>query len=87
MNLQNVLLLSGEISIKYIVNTVKRSNGIGITYVTAAGCRPEIPILTFMLTGDSHWSGYASGRYGNSVRDGYRIPFYLGWARTHLTER
>ena len=58
-----------------------------LTYVTAAGCGPVIPVLTFVLTGDVHWSGYVSGHYGNSVRDGYRILFYLGQACTHLTER
>ena len=57
------------------------------TCVTAAGCGPVISIFIFMLTGDIHWSGYASGHYGDSVRDGYRILFYLGRARTHLTER
>ena len=55
--------------------------------VTAAGCRPVIPVLTFVLTGDVHRSGYASGHYGDSVRDGYRILFYLGWAHTNLTKR
>ena len=36
-------------------------------YVTAAGCGPVIPILTFVLTGDVHRSVYASGHYGDSV--------------------
>ena len=47
-------------------------------YVTAVGCGPVIPVLTFVLTGDVHWSVYMLGHYGNSVRDGYRILFYLG---------
>ena len=47
-------------------------------YVTAAGCGLVIPVLTFVLTGDIHQSGYASGRYGNSVQDGYRILFTWG---------
>ena len=51
------------------------------------GCGPVIPVLTFVLTGDVHRSGYMSGRYSDLVRDGYRILFYLGWARTNLTER
>ena len=46
--------------------------------VTAAGCGPVIPVITFVLTGDVHWSVYASGRYGNLVGDGYRILFILG---------
>ena len=57
------------------------------TCVTAAGCGLVIPILTFMLTDDIHRSGYASGHYGDSVWDCYRILFYLGRACTHLTER
>ena len=44
----------------------------------AAGCGPVIPILTFMLTSDDHRSGYTSGRYGDSVWDGYRILFTWG---------
>ena len=44
----------------------------------AAGYGPVIPVFTFVLTGDDHWSGYASGRYGDSVRDGYRILFTWG---------
>ena len=31
-----------------------------------------------MLTGDDHRSGYVSGRYGDSVQDGYRILFTWG---------
>ena len=53
----------------------------------AVGCGPVIPVLTFVLTGDVHQSGYASGHYSNSVRDGYRILFYLGRAGTNLIER
>ena len=67
-----------------IINTFM---GSLFTYVTAVGCGPVIPVLTFMLTGDIHQSGYVSGRYGNLVWDGYRILFYLGRACTHLTER
>ena len=46
--------------------------------VTAVGCGPVIPVITFVLTGDIHRSVYASGHYGDSVRDGYRILFMLG---------
>ena len=46
--------------------------------VTAVGCGPVGPILTFMLTGDTHRSVYVSGCYGDSVRDGYRILLILG---------
>ena len=60
---------------------------IGTNSVMAVGCGPVIPVLTFVLSGDIHWSGYTSGHYGDSVRDGYRILFYLGWAHTHLTKR
>ena len=49
-----------------------------ILCVTAAGSGPVVPVLTFVLTSDDHWSGYASGRYGDSVRDGYRILFTWG---------
>ena len=31
-----------------------------------------------MLTGDDHRSGYVLGRYGDSVRDDYRILFTWG---------
>ena len=44
-------------------------------YVTAAGCGPVIPILTFVLTGDVHRSVYASGRYSDSV---------LGWLQNTI---
>ena len=44
-------------------------------YVTAAGCGPVIPILTFVLTGDVHQSVYASGHYGDSV---------LGWLQNTI---
>ena len=50
----------------------------GVVYVTAAGCRPVIPVITFVLAGDIHRPVYALGRYGNSVWDGYRILFILG---------
>ena len=42
-------------------------------YVTAAGCGPVIPVIIFMLAGDVHRPVYMSGRYGDSVQDGYRI--------------
>ena len=55
--------------------------------VMAVGCGPVIPILTFVLTSDVHRSGYMSGRYSDSVWDGYRILLYLGWACTNLIKR
>ena len=58
-----------------------------IIYYICHGCGLVIPILTFVLTGGVHRSVYASGHYGDSVRDGYRILFYLGQACTNLTER
>ena len=47
-------------------------------YVTAAGCGPVIPVITFVLTGDVHRPVYALGHYSDLVRDGYRILFTLG---------
>ena len=44
----------------------------------AAGCGPVIPVITFVLAGDIHWPVNASGCYGDSVWDGYRILFILG---------
>ena len=49
-----------------------------VSRMRAAGCGPVIPVITFVLTGDIHRSVYALGRYGNLVRDGYRILFILG---------
>ena len=54
------------------------TNGSAVTYVRAVGCGPVIPVTTFVLTGDIHWSVYSSGRYSDSVWDGYRILFILG---------
>ena len=34
--------------------------------------------VTFVLTSDIHQSVYASGHYGDSVQDGYRILFIRG---------
>ena len=48
----------------------------------AAGCRPVIPVITFVLAGDIYRPVYALGRYGDSVRDGYRILFILGGRHT-----
>ena len=45
---------------------------------TAVGCGPVIPVITFVLTSDVHWSVYALGCYSDSVWDGYRILFVLG---------
>ena len=47
------------------------------------GCGPVIPVITFVLTGDVHWPVYASGHYGDSVWDGYRILFILGGVGIH----
>ena len=46
--------------------------------VMAAGGRPVKPVVTFVLAGDVHWLVYASGHYGDSVRDGYIILFIIG---------
>ena len=54
-----------------------------LSRLRAVGCGLVIPVLTFMLTGDDHRSGYMSGCYGNSVWDGYRILFT--WGRHALT--
>ena len=52
--------------------------GIHVSRLRAVGCGLVIPVITFMLTSDVHRSVYASGRYGDSVWDGYRILFILG---------
>ena len=46
------------------------------------GCGPVIPVSTFVQAGISDWPVYASGHYGDSVWDGFRILFILG-AGTH----
>ena len=46
--------------------------------VMAAGGRPVKPVVTFVLAGDVHWPVYMSGRYSDSVQDGFRIQFILG---------
>ena len=51
-------------------------------YVTAAGCRPVIPVSTSVWAGVSDRPVYMSGHYGDSVRDGSRILLIL-WAGTH----
>ena len=48
----------------------------------AAGCGLVIPILTFVLTGDVHWSVYTSGRYGDSV-PGWLQNTILLWMGTY----
>ena len=55
-----------------------------VIYVTAVGCGLVIPVSTFVWAGVSDWPGYTSGRYGDSIRDGYRILLLLlgGYALT-----
>ena len=48
----------------------------------AAGCGPVRPIVTFVLTSETHWSVYVSGHYCDSVQDGYRILLIL-WVGMH----
>ena len=50
------------------------------------GCGPVIPVSTFVWVGVSDRPVYVSGRYGDSVRDGYRILLIL-WAGTHSPHR
>ena len=53
--------------------------GNRLLYVSQfADCGPVIPIVSFVLAGDIHWPVYVSGRYSDSVQDGYRILFLLG---------
>ena len=44
-----------------------------LTYDTAGGGGPVIPISTFVWASVGNRPEYASGRYSNSVWDGYRI--------------
>ena len=46
--------------------------------VTAAGCGAVIPVSTFVWAGVGHRPVYVSGRYSDSVWDGFRILFILG---------
>ena len=47
------------------------------TYVTAAGCGPVIPVSNSMWAGVGDWPVNVSGRYGDSVWDGFRILFII----------
>ena len=49
-----------------------------VTMCHSCGLWAGNTLMTFVLAGGVHRPVYASGHYGDSVRDGYRILFILG---------